>query len=256
LSKEEGTNALPYEMIGYFYDYLMSHVNYKEWAKFIDKLLKKEKLENSKVLDISCGTGTLPIILYKNGYNVSGCDLSHKMISKAAAKVTENGYRIDFFRCDMKNLAIKKKFNALICLYDSINYILTTDDFIATLHQIYQLLSDDGIFIFDICTEYNSIEHFLDFYDSGETELYYYHRHSFFTKETMLQTNVFRILSKQKNRIFLENHTQRIYTVDEIESMVSKTKFNIIGKYSGYTFRKPNSKSERIHFILKKYDSN
>jgi len=252
LLNEEVIEVYPYEMLAHFYDELMIHVNYKKWAQYIDEIIKSQNISNARILDISCGTGTLLIFLYKKGYKVSGSDISKNMINTAISKIRNLGYDINFFQTDMRKLSLKKKFNVIVCLYDSINYILTCKEFINTLNNVYFSLSDNGIFIFDVCTEYNSIKNFYDYYDSGETADFFYQRHSFFIKEDMLQINTFRILSKKNNKMYLENHKQRIYTTDELNSIISKTEFTTIGMFDNYSFNPPGIKSERIHFVLRK----
>jgi len=255
LPNEEVINVQPYEQIGEFYDQLMSHVKYKEWADYINKIIKKQKSDISTLLDISCGTGTLALFLEKIGYSTFGSDISKSMIMQAAQKIRYSKCKVQVFQCDMRRLAVKQTFGAVICLYDSINYALAQDDFVEILNQVYGSLFRKGLFIFDVCTEYNSLKYFYDYHDSGETEGFWYYRHSYYSPESKLQNNIFRILSKKNKKIYIENHQQRIYLVSEILKMIASTKFKIKGMYKNYSFNKPDEKSERIHFVLKKNDS-
>lgn len=50
----------------------------------------------AKILDIGCGTGSLSLVLAKLGHQVTGIDLSPKMIEQAKAKADEAGMPINF----------------------------------------------------------------------------------------------------------------------------------------------------------------
>ena len=51
--------------------------------KYIKETLKKNKLNNTKILDIGCGGGLISESLYKLGANVTGIDFVKKNISVA-----------------------------------------------------------------------------------------------------------------------------------------------------------------------------
>ncbi len=50
----------------------------------------------AKILDIGCGTGSLSLVLAKLGHQVTGIDLSPKMVEQAKAKADEAGMPINF----------------------------------------------------------------------------------------------------------------------------------------------------------------
>lgn len=77
------------------------------------------------VLEMACGTGDLLSLLAKN-HEVSGFDLDPKMVKTAKEKypeLAENIYLDDF----LKPKTIKKV-DALVCVNDSLNYILNLSD--------------------------------------------------------------------------------------------------------------------------------
>ncbi len=75
---------------------------------------------NSRVLDIGCGTG-YPIALYlsKQGFQVTGIDISEEMI-KQAQKL--NLHNATFLVEDILNFKTDKKYDAIIA-FDSIWHI-------------------------------------------------------------------------------------------------------------------------------------
>jgi SAM-dependent methyltransferase len=50
----------------------------------------------------------------------------------------------------------------------------------------------------------------------------------------------------------IESHRQKIFSVEEIERVIPKKRFETLGIWDGYTFRKYSARSERIHFLLRR----
>ena len=49
-----------------------------------------------------------------------------------------------------------------------------------------------------------------------------------------------------------EIHTERAYSINEIDNALKAAKLNVIGKFNEFTFDIPDAKSERIFFIAEK----
>jgi ubiquinone/menaquinone biosynthesis C-methylase UbiE len=67
---------------------------------FIKVLPEKEPL---KVLDVGCGTGDLCFLLAEMGHNVTGIDLSQKMLERARSKARVKKFEISFETGDAEN---------------------------------------------------------------------------------------------------------------------------------------------------------
>lgn len=69
------------------------------------KALFTKKLLNCRdILDIGAGTGFLSLMLTDMGFNVTGVDLSEKMLAQASAKAKNRGFTIEFHVDDAENL--------------------------------------------------------------------------------------------------------------------------------------------------------
>ena len=79
----------PYEKLAKVYDIIMSHVNYRRWARYIVRLCKWAEISDTAILDISCGTGSLGFELYKLGYKPYLFDASHAMVYQARQRFQE-----------------------------------------------------------------------------------------------------------------------------------------------------------------------
>ena len=241
-------NVLPYSKLAAFYDGMMEHVDYDHWATYIDIIFNKSGKQIREVCEVACGTGTLAIALSKLGYRMTCSDLSSDMIKVASDKAKRNGVRIDFSVENMTELKMDKEFDAVLCLYDSINYLQGRDEIIRFLNNTEKLIKDGGYFIFDACTERNSLEHFNQRYEYDKT--HHYRRRSYYIKEQRIQVN--EITLQVDGGFYSEKHAQNIFPVAEMTDMIRNTCFNIIHVYENLTFHKGSEDSERVHFVLQK----
>jgi len=71
------------------------------------------------------------------------------MITQAKKKAEEKGLPVNFDIQDMKSFDLKRKFDAVICLYGTLDYCINDEELKATLSRIWNHLKSEGIFIFD-----------------------------------------------------------------------------------------------------------
>lgn len=147
-----------------YYDILYQDKDYGREALFISKLIKKllpENKENIRVLDIACGTGRHTMELSHLGYKVEGSDLSEEMIKIAVKESKKSNLDIAYYNESFQTIGrIGKRYDVILSMFSAINYLTTYNDFSAALKNIYSLLNDDGIFIFDFWNGNAVIDHF------------------------------------------------------------------------------------------------
>lgn len=136
-----------YDLLSPDFDLMVSwEKRLKNEAPFFKKLFEENKVR--KILDLACGTGHHSIFFAKSGYGVTGVDLSEKMLQIArknakgvsGVKFVKGGF-LDF------HPKLKDKFDAVICLGNSLPHLLSQKDLKKTLLNIYNLLNPGGIFI-------------------------------------------------------------------------------------------------------------
>lgn len=242
----------PYTALAEIYDCVMKDVPYKKWAKYIIKLILKFCPTAKRIFEFACGTGTMLNLLKKYGFVADGMDSSKAMISKARAKLKDENVKL--FVGDMSDFKINEKYDVALCLYDSVNYLIDIAKFDGLLSSAGDLLRDCGIFIFDISTEYNSIQNASLMNVSGLCSKAKYKRRSYYLKSEKVHINEFEI--ELNGEVYFERHAQRIYKISEIENVVNENSiFEIVGCFEGFTFGKGSEWSERIHFVLKKKEN-
>lgn len=136
--------------------------HYSDYAQFYDEGTKtdvaskvhliKEMIERNRpaaktLLELACGTGNV-LALLENDYEVTGLDLSPQMLELAAKKLPE----VELYEADMTNFKLGKKYDAVICVFDSVNHLLSYDQWEALFDRVNEHLNENGIFIMDVNT--------------------------------------------------------------------------------------------------------
>jgi len=239
----------PYSRLAQIYDHVMRHVDYAHWANYVGSLFKRHRAKPTRVLDLACGTGNLAVELYRQGYLVTGADGCREMLSVGETKVRHLGYAIDFFHRNLLNLRDLPTFDAALCLYDSMNYMMTLEDMGKALVQVHRTVAPGGLFVFDICTESNSLRHFSNMTEEDFGDGFSYVRHSYFADG--IQYNKFNIFFEKTGEMVEELHSQRIYPLKDIEAVLQASPFVLEGAYGGFGCHPPTEQSDRVHFVLR-----
>ena len=135
-----------YKKFSYYFDEVVSSLNYDLWLEFIEPYLN----ENDTVLDLACGSGTLLTMLKLKGYNCEGLDLSSDIIDIANEKAKINHLHIPYYVADMTNFNLNKQYDMITCFFDSVNFLKTQEDIDNLFNCVKKHLKKDGLFIFDI----------------------------------------------------------------------------------------------------------
>ena len=165
---EPGARAEPYDALASIYDEVMRHVDYDHWASYIDELVQEVAGRPRELIELACGTGNATFALADLSYTMRGYDGCEAMVRVAQEKSGTDGRGIPFDVRDLRDLYDVPPAEVVICLYDSMNYLLDLSDLDTTLQQVYGVLTTGGTFIFDVCTEQNSVVHFDGIIDVEE----------------------------------------------------------------------------------------
>ncbi len=241
-------DALPYSKLAPFYDGMMEHVNYEKWARYIDKIFKHYDASIRDVCELACGTGSLAVALSKFNYRLTCSDMSADMIQCAAEKAQRAGVKIDFSAVNMLEFHSEKEFDAVLCLYDSVNYLPEESDVRKLLANTWTLMKPGALFIFDVCTEFNSLENFNHRYEYDPERRY--KRRSYYVPDQRIQVN--EIEMDVNGHTFHERHCQVIYRLSDIQQEIRRSSFRTLNVFENLSFQKGSERSERVHFILQR----
>ena len=136
---------MSYEKFHRFYDLVMG--DRSKAADFTRTLIADHKPDAKAVLEIGCGTGAILGFLADN-YEITGLDRSRPMLALARKRLPH----IQFYRQSMVNFHIARHFDAIVCVFDSINHLLRFSGWKKTFRQVALHLDNGGLFIFDVNT--------------------------------------------------------------------------------------------------------
>ena len=233
------------------YDELMNDFNYEEWANYIEDIFKKYDLSPRDILEMACGTGNLTFYLAKRKYNLLCFDLSADMLAKAYQKLGKSK-NVRFLEQDMVNFNINKKFDSVISICDSINYIINENDLLSCFKNVYNHLNDKGLFIFDINSFYklkNIIGNNTFVEDRDDV---FYTWENYYDNENDICEFYLSFFKKEKSNLysrFDEEHTEKAYKVEDILRILKIAGFTNIDYYNAFTFDDVSEDSERINFV-------
>ena len=133
-----------------YYDVLYSDKDYEKECNFIEEVFQRySSIKPIRILDLGCGTGGHLIPLAKRGYELVGIDKSEHMVQIAQKKIQEHGLNAKVYVADILDFSFNMEFDACICMFAVINYIVETDDLIKAFRNIRRHLKRDALFIFD-----------------------------------------------------------------------------------------------------------
>ena len=135
----------PYEAFAETYDALTAGF-WEHHAQRLDDLLAPACAKPGRALDLACGTGAGVAYLGSRGFTPVGVDLEPEMIRVARQRLPHAELHV----ADLRQLPELGCFQAVICCFDSINYLLDADEWRALFRNVYDRLEPGGQFVFDV----------------------------------------------------------------------------------------------------------
>lgn len=99
------------------------------------------------ILELCCGSGRITQELMKDGYIITAIDNSFEMLKILKAKDLSN---LELINSDIRTFKVNKKFRFAFISYSSFQQLLTLDDQLNCLTNIYEHLEDKGVLAMDI----------------------------------------------------------------------------------------------------------
>ena len=234
-----------YDRIAKFYDDVIGRSDTS--GALIKELIQKNNPHSRSVLELGCGTGANLAYLCRD-YEVTGIDISNEMLALAGKKLP--GVR--FENADITKFKLNKKFDNVICIYDTINHLLSFGEWKKVFKRAYEHLNPGGLFVFDINT-LNKLE-YLSFLSAFVYEF----------KDNYLVINVrkekanvydwdlkvFESTGRNKYELFRENIKEASFELKSIKSAI-QSHFKLVKVFSEEG-KRATEKSDRVYFVCKK----
>lgn len=235
-----------YEDMSLVYDKLTQDQPYHSWFNIVEHFLPSDSHD---LLDIGCGTGNLTQLLTSLG-EVTGMDISVDMLSIARQKTNQ----VKWIEGNMTHFNLNKKFNMITIFCDSLNYLSSSKEVKETFNKVYQHLTDDGVFLFDVHTVHkmNTLFNNQSYIDEtenvflgweaiqGNEPLSVYHEMTFF------------IQNNGSYRRFDESHYQRTYEEDVYKRLLNEAGFKEVKTFTDFDFNQKEEDADRLFFVVKK----
>ena len=234
-----------YEVFGKFYDAAIGERT--PMATYIRKLIKNTHPHAKSLLELACGTGVILKSL-SDLYNVTGLDISSIMLSIANKRLPNTS----LYRVNMVNFNFNCRFDVIICVFDSINHVLSFADWRKLFSRVHSHLNDEGIFLFDINTEWMLKKYIED------SPCVYYFGNSLRVVDasdagrgvTNFNIKIFEHQKGNSFKLFEEDIKEKSFPVGKIKEMLLK-KFEKV-RVADPNRKRPAQNSERLYFVCHK----
>lgn len=134
-----------------YYNLVFGKRNFKKECNFIIKLFSRfSQIKVSKVLDIACGTGPHMQELATKGLDVAGLDISKKMTNETTKKFKANPHFIGTYLADMSDFKLPLKFDACICMVNSLGILTKNEQLISHFSSVARCLKPGGLYILEL----------------------------------------------------------------------------------------------------------
>lgn len=235
------------------YDLLMDNVPYDEWADYVQSLLKKYNIMDGLILELGCGTGSMTRRLADKGYELIGIDNSEEMLQVAREKDNNDG--ILYLCQDMREFELYGTVNAVISVCDSMNYILSEEDLLKVFRLANNYLNQNGVFIFDLDTEYAYREILSDnTIAENREEGSFIWENTYYEEEMMNEVNLTLFIPEDNTglyRKYEETHYRKAYQIDTMKRLIDEAGMEWVAVYDSLTQKKPKKDSERVYIIAR-----
>ena len=160
------TRYTDYDPWAWLYNQSEANLALQGLMPLMDKLLFPHVPQNGQIFDLCCGTGQVSQQLILRGYQVTGLDGSEKMLNHARENAPQGTFVLD----DARSFTLPSSFDATICTDSSLNHIMSLEDLKRVFQNVYAVLKEGGLFLFDLGLEdrYRNID-----IDYGELQANY-----------------------------------------------------------------------------------
>ncbi len=243
-----------FTVLAEYYDRL-NGADYGEYAKFIVQVFEKYGSGNeSLLLDLGCGTGSLTLELAEMGYDMIGADISPDMLTVALDRAYDAEKSILYLNQDMRDFELYGTVQGIICSLDGINYLQTADDVKKCFKLVRNYLEPGSLFIFDVNSEYRFKEIFAkqDFFLEDEG-VYMGWKNAFDEKNGACEMDLTLFVKNEDGTYdkYEETQTEKLWTDAELDAMLTECGLEILDVFSGFDMRRAEKNDEKRFYVVR-----
>jgi len=226
---------------------------------YLQRLLEQHPVQGRTLLELACGTGTVAIAFAGAGWRVYGVDGSAEMLAQARAKAEgmgpcNQGSPPIWSQQDMRHFVLPERVHLATCLYDSLNYMLTSDDLFAVFQGVYRTLLPGGLFLFDMNTAWAMATQWDDetlVTDGEDLTVIFQSTYDAERQRVSLVATLFQRVGELYRKI-VEHHVEQAYPEEHIATLLTDAGFRLEASYHCFRTTPPTASTGRIMWVARK----
>ena len=244
---------MSYKEFSYYYDYFNYNADYDILANSIHNWASNEPLDGKIACDLGCGTGELAIRLNEKGWDVIAVDCSEEMLDVFMDKRAELGlYDILILNQDITQLDMYGTVDLFTCTFDTVNHLNGKNDVQKLFDRVSLFMHPDGVFIFDMNSEYKHIKVLgNEGFDFDEEVASCHWQNSLDVQNNRTKISI-DIKDKQSGKEYSEEFFEYFYSIDTIKQMLAKAGLKVCRIADGENFGEVSETGQRYLFMVKK----
>ncbi len=128
--------------------YQLQYANYRDDISFYSRLA--ERLNANRILELGAGSGRVSIPLARRSFEVTGLELSEKMLELGRENAAREGVNVNFVQGDARDFMLKAQFPLVIAPFNALMHLYSLADQDKALGCIKAHLETGGVFAFDV----------------------------------------------------------------------------------------------------------
>jgi len=202
--------------------------------------------DQKTVLDLGCGYGRHSVRLADLGYHVIGYDLSAALLKHAHDQDKE----VTWLRGDMKALPFRPSFDVVLSLFTAIGYFDEAENF-QVFREISEALRPGGRFICQLVNRDYLIRRFTTQEIHNQDGLLILEERTFHPIDSRVHTKTTVVDGplKRQYETFI-----RVYTVTELDMLLSAVDLSIYEIYGGLDFRPFDWDTNQLVIVAEKIE--
>jgi 2-polyprenyl-3-methyl-5-hydroxy-6-metoxy-1,4-benzoquinol methylase len=210
-----------------------------------------------RLLDLACGEGSFSTAMAKDGWLVTGIDQSPDMIELAEKQADQNNVAVEYIVQDMRQPFPVQDFDLVTCWYDSLNYLLASEDLLQVFQNVHSALKPNAIFLFDMNTIYGLAvgwQRHQCYIQQNASEVFEVHRTAYDYERQIASVQITAFLQQGDlwERVD-EQHQERGYRLEEIHNCLTAAGFEILATLGSLReLTPPKEDSNRVWIVARR----
>lgn len=252
---------MSYGFFAEYYDFFTGNINYRAYAARLAKIARELNIRGGQALDLGCGTGSLSLELARLGFNVTGIDLSGRMIEKAKAKLRSesSGHAAGSCRFINRDITLLKDYindNSCSAAFSSMDVLNHLNDF-ESVERVFagvrKALKRGGVFIFDMNTIYKHRHVLADncfIFDSERAYLGW--QNDYLEDDSIRITLDFFVPQNGCFERHTESFIERAYSAMRVAKALQANGMRLVAMYDGLSEMSPRKTTQRVMYVSTK----